>query len=93
MLVANLYLDVAESFSKLPFSFERQEGIVIPFVQRALGRYIQANDNDYINDNEKALELDDWLSLKAIVQMDHKGKDFTQRANQILEQAKETPIC
>lgn len=93
MLLANLYLDVADSFSKLPFSFENQEDIVIPFVQKALGRYIQEKDSEYATNNEKTLELEDISSVKAIIQIDYKYDDFTQRANRILEQAKISPIC
>lgn len=93
IFLANLYLDIADSFSKLPFSFENQEDIVNPFVHKALGRFIQHKNNEYITDYEKSLELEDILSVRTIIQMDHKYDEFTQRVNKVLEQAKISPIC
>lgn len=84
--LAKLYLDVADSFSRLPFSFENQESIILPFVDKALGHYIQSKDADYQNE-KTAEELNNPDVLYPLVKLDYKYDAFIDKANQIRSRA------
>ena len=80
--LAKLYLDVADSFSRLPFSFDNQESIILPFVDKALGHYIQSKDPEY-QDEIASEELNNLDVLYPLVKLDYKYDSFVERANQI----------
>lgn len=80
--LAKLYLDVADSFSQLPFSFDNQESIILPFVDKALGHYIQSKDSEY-QDEMAAEELNNPDVLYPLVKLDYKYDSFIEWANQI----------
>lgn len=80
--LAKLYLDVADSFSRLPFSFENQEAIILPFVDKALAHYIQSKDTEYQEENT-AEELNNPDVLYSIVKLDYKYDSFIEKANQV----------
>lgn len=90
LLVSRIYLDVADAFSKLDFSFSRREEIIEPFTTRALGLYLK---------NEKEEEKDEILDSIPLIQHvfnsnpELKKSEFVADANQILERAKLKPIC
>ena len=80
--MAKLYLDVANSFSQLPFSFDNQESIILPFIDKALVHYIQSKDSEY-QDEIAAEELNNPGVLYPLVKLDYKYDSFLERANQI----------
>lgn len=80
--LAKLYLDVADSFSQLPFSFDNQESIILPFVDKALSHYIRSKDSEY-QDEIAAEELNNPKVLYALVKLDYKYDSFIERVNQI----------
>lgn len=84
--LAKLYLDVADSFSRLPFSFENQESIILPFVDKALGHYIQSKDAEYL-DEDAAEELNNPDVLYPLVKLDYKYDTFIDKANQTRSRA------
>lgn len=84
--LAKLYLDVADSFSRLPFSFENQESIILPFVDKALAHYIQCKDTEYQEENT-AEELNNPDVLYSIVKLDYKYDSFIEKANKVRSRA------
>lgn len=84
--LAKLYLDIADSFSRLPFSFENQETIILPFIDKALGHYIQSKDTEY-QDAEMAESLNNPDILYPLVKLDYKYDSFIEKANQIRSRA------
>ncbi len=81
-LLSELYINVANAFSKLPFSYDNQEKMVLPFVDKALGHYIQSKDSKY-QDEIAAEELNNPNVLYPLVKLDYKYDSFIERANQI----------
>lgn len=84
--LAKLYLDVADSFSRLPFSFENQESIILPLVDKALAHYIQCKDTEYQEENT-AEELNNPDVLYSIVKLDYKYDSFIEKANKVRSRA------
>lgn len=84
-LVAQIYLDVADAFSKLEFSFTNREQIITPFTIKALSLFIQVHDQD-----ETGEGLDRLPVLRSIIKgnMEYQTSDIVKRTNQILERIK-----
>lgn len=89
-MIARTYLDVADSFSRLNFSFERRGMIIEPFVKKALAIHIQSIDPE-----ENSEDLEKLSIIRHIVKSDNKlqKSDIFQSANDILGRVKMTPLC
>lgn len=89
-MIAETYLDVADSFSKLNFSFETRESIIEPFVKKALSLHIRSYDELESEEDMKKLSI-----IRHIVKSDKRlqNTDIVQRANEILSRVKILPLC
>lgn len=89
-MIAQTYLDVADSFSKLNFSFERRGLIIEPFIKKALAIYIQTQDPE-----ESSEDLDKLSIIRHIVKLDKKMQqsDIVKTANDILGRVKMQSLC
>lgn len=85
-LLSQLYIDIADSFSRLPFSFDNQEEIVLPFANKAMTKFIQSQDGKYCSD-EYAERLEDPNTVKAIVAMNYRNSPFVKETNAILQRS------
>ena len=90
-LLARLYLDVADSFSRLPFSFDNQESVILPFIDKALAHYIQ-DKNPVYKDPIEAAKLDDPQIVHSLIKLDYKYDPFVSKVNDILSRAKKGAI-
>ena len=89
-MIATTYLEVAESFSKLNFSFSVREGIIEPFAIKALALYIESQNSD-----EKASELDKLPMLRHIVKSNpqYQSTAMIMRVNEMFERVKMPTLC
>lgn len=89
-IIAQTYLDVADSFSKLNFSFERRGMIIEPFVKKALAIHIQSM---YPEESEEDLEK--LPVIRHIVKSNRKLQqtDIVQSANDIFGRVKMPTLC
>ena len=85
-LMSQLYLDIADSFSKLHFSFDNQEEIILPFTNKSMVKFIQSQDEKYCTD-EYTERLDDPDTVKAIVAMNYRNYPFVKDANIVLKRS------
>ena len=85
-LMSKLYLDIADSFSKLPFSFDNQEEIILPFTNKGMVKFIQSQDDKYCTD-EYTERLDNPDTVKAIVTMNYRNSQFVKDANIVLKRS------
>lgn len=85
-LMSQLYLDIADSFSKLPFSFDNQEEIILPFTNKGMVKFIQSQDEKYCTD-EYTERLDNPDTVKAIVAMNYRNTPFVKNANTVLKRS------
>ena len=90
VFLAKLYLDVANSFSKLNFSFANRESIIEPFAIKALGLYIKSEKED--EDDEDLTHLS---VIRHIIKADSDLQDaeIVKDANEIFERVKIEKIC
>ena len=51
LFISRIFLDVADAFSRLNFSFANRESIIEPFATKALGLYIK-NEREEENDED-----------------------------------------
>lgn len=84
-MIATTYMEVAESFSKLNFSFPIRESIIEPFATKALGMYISSQDSD-----EDPRELEHLPVLRHIIRAEPKYQSsiLVQRVNEVFERVK-----
>lgn len=84
-MIANVYMEVAESFSKLNFSFPIREAIIEPFAKKALGLYIQIHDNEEDTKNLEKLSM-----IRHIIKSEPKYKNASLviRANDVFNRVK-----
>lgn len=82
--LAKLYLDVADSFSRLPFSYENQEEIIRPFTNKALGHYIQTKEPKY-QQPDYIERLDNPEMVDTLIKMKYGNEMFVQNTNIILK--------
>lgn len=85
-LLSKLYIDIADSFSNLPFSFDNQEEIILPFANKAMTKFIQSQDRKYCSE-EYAKRLEDPDTVKAIVAMNYRNSPFVKDTNTILQRS------
>lgn len=85
-LLSELYINIADSFSRLPFSFDNQEEIILPFANKAMAKFIQSQDVKYCSD-EYARRLEDSNTIKAIVAMNYRNSPFVKDTNTILQRS------
>lgn len=85
-LMSELYINIADAFSKLPFSFDNQEEIILPFANKAITKFIQSQDEKYCSD-EYTKRLEDPNTVKAIVAMNYRNSPFVREANTILQRS------
>lgn len=81
--VSQLYLDVADAFSKLKFSFDNNENVIEPFAVKSLSLFIK----------EQQPEEDKLGSLAEIryvikSEPDFQNAEIVQKANEVLERSK-----
>lgn len=86
-LLSELYINVANAFSKLPFSYDNQEKMVLPFVNKAMANYIMSKDQKY-REPEYVQRLKDPVTIKTLVAMHYEGDNFVQETNKILKRVK-----
>lgn len=84
-LLSQLYFDIADSFSKLPFTFENQEEIILPFTNRAVCHFIQGQDEKYCSEKKYVERLNDPSSLKTIVALNYTNAQFVKDVNVVLK--------
>lgn len=84
-MIATIYLEVAESFSKLNFSFKTRESIIEPFAIKALGLYVSSQDPEEDLDDLNRLPI-----LRHIIKSEPKyqSSNFVQRINKVFERVK-----
>lgn len=85
-LMSQLYLNIADSFSKLPFSFDNQEEIILPFTNKGMVKFIQSQDEKYCTD-EYTERLDNPDTVKAIVAMNYRNNPYVKDANNVLKRS------
>lgn len=85
-LMSQLYLDIADSFSKLPFSFDNQEEIILPFTNKGMVKFIQSQDEKYCTD-EYTERLENPDTVKAIVAMNYRNNPYVKDANIVLKRS------
>ena len=84
-MIAKTYMEVAESFSKLNFSFPIREAIIEPFATKALGLYVSSQDSE-----ENPDDLNNLTILRHIVKSEPKyqSSDLVKRINEVFERVK-----
>lgn len=84
-MIANVYMEVAESFSKLNFSFPIREEIIEPFAKKALGLYIQIHDSE-----EDVRNLEKLSMIRHIIKSEpkYKNSSLVIRANDVFNRVK-----
>lgn len=89
-MIARTYMEVADSFSKLNFSFPIRESIIEPFATKALGIYISSQDSD-----EDPRELERLPVLRHIIRAEPKYQSsiLVQRVNEMFERVKMPTLC
>lgn len=89
-MIARTYLEVADSFSRLNFSFERRCTIIEPFVIKALAIHIQD-----IVPEENEEDLGRLSTIGHIVKSNNKlqKSEIIQSANEIFSRVKMKPLC
>lgn len=90
MLISRIYLDVADAFSKLNFSFANRESIIEPFATKALGLYIKN-----VNEDEDEEDLKHLSVIRHIIKADTdlQSAEIVQDANEVLVRAKIEKLC
>lgn len=85
-LMSQLYLDIANSFSLLPFSFDNQEEIILPFTNKGMVKFIQSQDEKYCTE-EYSERLNNPDTVKAIVAMNYRNASYVKDANIVLKRS------
>lgn len=84
-MIAKTYMEVAESFSKLNFSFPIREAIIVPFATKALGLYVSSQDSE-----ENPDDLNNLTILRHIIKSEPKyqSSDLVKRINEVFKRVK-----
>lgn len=90
LFISRIYLDVADAFSKLNFSFATRENIIEPFATKALGLYIKNERED-----EDEEDLTHLSVIRHIIKADSDLQDaeIVKDANEVLERVKFEKLC
>lgn len=89
-MLANIYLDVADAFSRLNFSFANRETIIEPFTIKGLSLFVQTVDS-----NEDPEELKTLPMLRHIIksELKYQQSDIVVHTNEIFERVKIAKLC
>ncbi len=84
-IIATTYMEVAESFSRLNFSFSVREAIIEPFAEKALALYVTSQDTE-----EDINEINHLPILRHIIKSEPKYQSakLVQQANDIFKRTK-----
>lgn len=84
-LLSQLYLDVADAFSKLEFSFSNRESVIEPFATKSLSLYIANNIEQYESE-----ELGNLAEIRYIIKSEPElqNTELAIKANAVLERSK-----
>ena len=90
LFISRIYLDVADAFSKLNFSFANRESIIEPFATKALGLYIKNERED-----EDEEDLTHLSVIRHIIKADSDLQDaeIVKDANEVLKRVKIEKVC
>lgn len=90
ILLSRLYLDIADAFSRLDFSFVNRENIIEPFATKSLGLYIKN-----ANEDEDENELQHLSVIRHIIKSEPElqNSDIVQEANEVFIRAKMEKLC
>lgn len=88
-MIATTYLEVAESFSKLNFSFPIRESVIEPFATKALSLFISSQDSEEDDEDLARLPV-----LRHIIKAEPKyqNSQIVQRVNDVFERVKMQPL-
>ena len=80
--VSQLYLDVADAFSKLKFSFDNNENVIEPFAVKSLSLFIK--------EQQPEEELGSLAEIRYVIKSepDFQNAEIVQKANEVLERSK-----
>lgn len=89
-LLAEIYMSVADSMSRLNFSFATREQLIEPFATRSLALYIKSEDESEDEDDLKNLS-----TIRHIVKAtpSYQNSTIVSQANSIFERVKMDSIC
>lgn len=90
LFVARIYLDVADAFSRLNFSFANRENVIEPFATKALGLYIKTE-----NSSENEEDLNHLSIIRHIIKSnsEYQNSDIVKDANEVLVRSKIEKLC
>lgn len=83
-LLSRIYLDVADAFSRLDFSFELRESIIEPFAKEGLKLFVESSEGDDDDD------LSTLPVIRHVIKSDHemRSSELVKYANEIFTRAK-----
>lgn len=90
LFISRIYLDVADAFSRLNFSFINRESVIEPFTTKALGLYIKENRPE---ENESDLKHLPIIRHILKTNPDLQDSDIVRDSNEVLTRSKIEKIC
>lgn len=82
-LISQMYLDVADAFSKLKFSFTNNESVIEPFVEKSLSMFLKEQQP---NEEEPSSLAEIRYVIKS--EPEFQDEDILKKANMVLERSK-----